>query len=149
MRGEAQVELGRAVLAHTHRFIHAMLAVDAVRAPLQRAGAVPAWGRFFAAVSDALDAAQLAVSADEPPGPIAALRPLQEELAAALLADPGRAGGPDAATALAEATDRITNSIDTLIDELRRQLPLADHSDQNSLRMRSAIGRPSGSKKPR
>lgn len=126
VRGAAEVELGRAVLAHTHRFVHAMLAVDAVRVPVRAAGGRPLWGPFFAAVGDALEVAHSALTENAPPGPIESLRPRHEELAAALRAEPERVGGVESATTLAEATDRITDSVDTLIDELRRQLPLAE-----------------------
>jgi hypothetical protein len=122
--GGAEVELGRAVLAHTHRFIHAMLAVDAVRVPVRQGGGYPEWAPFFSAVETVLAAASRAVTDDTRPEQPAQLRSRQEELAAALLADPAAAGGVEPATALVDATDRITNSLDTLLDELRRQLPL-------------------------
>jgi hypothetical protein len=50
------------------------------------------------------------------------LRPRQERLREVL--DAGRL---DLATAgaVVEATDRVTNSLDTLVAELRRQLPVA------------------------
>ena len=125
VRGAAEVELGRAVLAHTHRFIHAMLAVDAVRVPVRDAGGMTEWGPFFADVLAALDAAGHAVRADVRPEPPGLLRTRQEALAAAVLEQPARAGGVEPATTLVDATDCIVNSLDTLLDELRRQLPLA------------------------
>jgi uncharacterized membrane protein YccC len=124
VRGAAEIDLGRAVLAHTHRFVHAMLAVDAVRVPVREAGGIPQWTPFFAAVEKELKAVSRAVLTDSRPDQPAELRPRQEELAAALLADPQAAGGIEAATTLVDATDRITNSVDTLVDELRRQLPI-------------------------
>jgi uncharacterized membrane protein YccC len=121
VRGHAEVELGRTVLAHTHRFIHAMLSVDAVRPAVRRAGEVPALSAFLSAAGDALGAAEAAISADRAPDATTKLRPLHEDLAAALTASSYDA---ETAATLLEATDRITNSLDTLLDELRRQLPL-------------------------
>jgi hypothetical protein len=71
-----------------------------------------------------LDAAQQALAGNAAPGQVPDLRRRQLELADVLLADPARAGGVENATALVEATDRVTNSLDTLLAELRRQLPL-------------------------
>jgi uncharacterized membrane protein YccC len=124
VRGEAQVELGRTVLAHTHRFIHAMLSIDAVRPQVRAMGGVPELTAFLAAAGDVLGQARAALADDAAPGQVGSLRPAQEALTAQLLGEPERAGGRDTATALVEATDRITNSLDTLIEELRRQLPL-------------------------
>jgi uncharacterized membrane protein YccC len=118
--GQREVELGRTVLTHTHRFIHAMLSVDAVRRPLRDAGGVPALDRFLAAAREVLDAARTAVLTGEVPGSLPQLRSLQEELRETLR----RAERVDLATgsALVEATDRVTNSLDTLVAELHRQL---------------------------
>jgi hypothetical protein len=112
------------VLAHTHRYIHAMLAVDAVRVAVRDAGGAPGWDPFFAGVCAVLDAARQALLTNERPHRPGELRPRQEELAAVLLADPDRAGGLEQSVTLVDATDRIANSLDTLLDELRRQLPL-------------------------
>ena len=120
VRGHDQVELGQTVLAHTHRFIHAVLAVDAVR-DAARAGP-PELAAFLAAAGDALSSAEDAIAGGSPPRSAPRLRPLYEELAERLAADPDLAGGPATAAVLVEATDRITNSLDTLLSELRRQL---------------------------
>jgi uncharacterized membrane protein YccC len=125
VRGAAEVELGRTVLAHTHRFIHAMLSVEAVRRRLREAGGLPELAEFLDAAGEVLDATQRALLRGQPPGTVPDLRPLQDRLATMLVEDPARAGGVDTATTLVDATDRITNSLDTLISELRRQLPLA------------------------
>jgi uncharacterized membrane protein YccC len=124
VRGAAEVELGRAVLVHTHRFIHAMLVVDSVRVQARDAGGLPLWQRFATGAAGALDAARQALADDRPPDQRADLRALQEALAAALLADPDAVGGLEVATALIDAADRIANSLDTLLAELHRQLPL-------------------------
>jgi hypothetical protein len=124
VRGHGQVELGETVLVHTHRFIHAMLTVDAVCGPIHRAGPLPELDAFLAATAATLSAVEQAVRAGAAPRATPKLRPLQEELAAAVGADRHGDAGLDAATAAAllDATDRITNSLDTLLAELRRQL---------------------------
>ncbi|MGI8678561.1 MAG: FUSC family protein [Jatrophihabitans sp.] len=122
VRGQRQVELGQTVLAHSHRLVHAILTVDAVRVPVREAGGVPALAAFLSSASNVLHTLQDAVAASEPPSAVPRLRPLQEELARELIADPVPAGGLETATTLVEATDRITNSIDTLVAELCRQL---------------------------
>lgn len=115
------VELGRAVLTHTHRFVHAALAVDAVRAAVREAGGLPELDQFLAAAGEALAAAERAVAEGAlPPQPVR-LRPEQEKLAAALEAAPDQVGGAPSAAVLLEASDRITDSLDTLLAELRRQ----------------------------
>ncbi|HKC27941.1 MAG TPA: FUSC family protein, partial [Jatrophihabitans sp.] len=124
VRGQAQVELGRAVLAHTHRFVHAMLAVEALRIPVREAGGLPELAAFLEDVARVLDHAREAVLAGTPPADTENLREQQVKLAALLLAEPERVGGVETATALVDATDRITDSLDTLLEELRRQLPL-------------------------
>jgi hypothetical protein len=98
-----------------------MLSVDAVRPAVRQAGEVPALSAFLSAAGDALGAAEAAISADRAPDATTKLRPLHEDLAAALTASSYDA---ETAATLLEATDRITNSLDTLLDELRRQLPL-------------------------
>jgi hypothetical protein len=118
---QGQVELGQMVLAHTHRFIHAMLTIDALRPKLREAGSVLELSTFLAAAAEMLAAAQAAVRDNSAPGPVPKLRSRQEELAEALAAHPERVGGIDTATTLVDATDRITNSLDTLIGEVRRQ----------------------------
>lgn len=125
VRGREQVELGRTVLAHTHRFIHAMLAVDAVRLAVRDAGGVPELSSLLGAAADVLAAARDVVAAGEPPASVHSLRPAHDALAVALAEHPERAGGVENATTLVDATDRITNSLDTLVSEVRRQYSLA------------------------
>jgi uncharacterized membrane protein YccC len=123
VRGHAQVELGRAVLAHTHRFVHAMITVEALRIPVREAGGLPELAAFLEDVAELLDHARESIEAGAPPAETENLREQQAKLAELLLAEPQRVGGIETATALVEATDRITDSLDTLIEELRRQLP--------------------------
>jgi uncharacterized membrane protein YccC len=122
VRGQQQVELGEAVLAHTHRFIHAMLTIDAVRITVHGAGGVPELDALMQAAASVLSSCEQAVRSGAAPRSVPKLRPLQETLTAALTADPSPI--PDVATteALIDACDRITNSLDTLASELRRQL---------------------------
>lgn len=122
VHGRAEVELGRAVLSHTHRFIYAVLSVDAVRVPLREAGGLSDLTELLRAAGEQLDVARAALLTGAPPPSLPSLRTHQEQLAAKLLDDPARAGGIETATTLIDATDRITNSLDTLLAELRRQL---------------------------
>jgi uncharacterized membrane protein YccC len=124
VRGQAEIELGTTVLAHTHRFIHAMLTVDAVRGPVREAGGVPVLTQFLATSGTALDVARESLTSGTAPRTLPALRAAQEELAELLTSNPERVTGLETASILVEATDRITNSLDTLLDELRRQLPV-------------------------
>jgi uncharacterized membrane protein YccC len=111
------VELGDAVLAHTHRFVHGMLTVDAVRKVLP---GLPEGVEFFRAAEQVLRRCELSVLDGSAPRRHG-LRPAQQQLAALLTAHPERAGGVAAAGALVTATDRVANSLDTLASELRRQ----------------------------
>jgi uncharacterized membrane protein YccC len=115
------VELGRAVLVHSHRFIHAALAVDAVRATVIKAGGAPELAGFMQLVDDALGAAYDAVVNTGTPQQVPKLREPQEQLAAALNEHPDRVGGTEAAAVLVDASDRMTDSLNTLLAELRRQ----------------------------
>ncbi|MCU1656547.1 MAG: hypothetical protein JWO57_1203 [Pseudonocardiales bacterium] len=120
--GQAEVELGEAVLAHTHRFVHAMLSIDALRPALREAGGLAEFDELMRRAADALDRCERSVRTGTPPRPVPKLREAQEQLAAVLAEDPGRAGGVETASALLDASDRIANSLDTLVSELRRQL---------------------------
>ena len=116
----AQVELGRMVLTHSHRFIHAALAIDALRPALRETGRHAELTRFLDAAAGTLAAAEEAISTHAAPRPGPRLRPLQEELTRAVDDYPDRVGGAATAAGLVDATDRITNSLDTLMRGLRR-----------------------------
>jgi hypothetical protein len=122
VRGRSQVELGDAVLAHTHRFIHAMLIIDAVRSAVHEAESLPEFDELMALAANALECSERSIRSGQPPRSVSPLRPAQERLAAALRSDSARVGGVETASALIDATDRVTNSLDTLVSELRRQL---------------------------
>ncbi len=125
VRAHEQVELGEAVLAHTHRFIHAVLAVEAVRGALPQTGERPELDEFMSLADQVLVGCEQAVRSGRPPRSVPRLRPAQEQLAKALIAQPQRAGGVEIAGVLIDACDRIANSLDTLASELRRQLAKA------------------------
>ncbi len=121
VRAGRQVELGESVLANSHRLIHAVMTIDALRPDLRRAGGdQPELTALLDGASRSLQwCADLLRHQPLPKGEVR-LRPLQETLFAAIRSDPDRFGGAAAGDALAEATDRLANSVDTLMGELRR-----------------------------
>lgn len=122
VRARAQIELGATVLANTHRFVHAAVVVDAVRRTVRLAGGLPRLQTFLGAAGDVLAGLEETLRTGAPSRSVTGLRPLQEALAAELTEDPDAAGGVETATTVIEATDRIANSLDTLVYEVRRQL---------------------------
>jgi len=116
------VDLGESVLANSHRVVHALMTIDSVRATIHEAGLPPRLQELLHAASDALAAAGDAVRIGTPPTGTSSLRPLQDALYAELRAAPERVGGAEVAGALADATDRLANAIDTLIAGLRRRM---------------------------
>ncbi|MDP9117426.1 MAG: FUSC family protein [Actinomycetota bacterium] len=121
--GQAEVELAEAVLVHTHRYIHAVLTIEALRAVLRQTRAVPELTTLLDECAQVLDRCEMSLRTAVPPRPEPRLRTVQNELAMHLTARPEAAGGVESAAVLIDATDRIANSLDTLISELRRQLP--------------------------
>jgi uncharacterized membrane protein YccC len=111
------VDLGVALLAHTHRLVHALTALDATRQAREVYQKVPEFRRLVEATLTAMDALAVAVRTGEPPArtaKLANLRPLQAALAAAL--DPGSTGNgvlPEVAAVLTEASDRMVNSLNS------------------------------------
>jgi len=120
--GADEVDLGESVLANSHRVVHALMTIDSVRATIHEAGLPPRLQELLHAASDALAAAGDAVRIGTPPTGTSSLRPLQDALYAELRAAPERVGGAEVAGALADATDRLANAIDTLIAGLRRRM---------------------------
>ncbi|GAB2488368.1 FUSC family protein [Jatrophihabitans fulvus] len=110
------VELGRTVLANSHRLVHAVLEIDTVRRPLREAGAMPLLEGFVAAVGSGLDTLADGVERGRP----VALRRLRAVRDEALAAVADRVDTETLAV-LDESTDRVTNALDTLAAELRRQ----------------------------
>lgn len=115
------VELGDAVLANSHRVVHALMTIDSVRASMRASGTLPALEELLREAGDALGACEQAVRTGCPPRGLAPLRPVQERLHEVLRDEPARAGGIETAGALADASDRLANAVDTLASELRRQ----------------------------
>lgn len=116
------IDLGEGVLANSHRVVHALMTIDSVRATVHSAGAPAQFEQFLRAASTALGACEAAVRSSAPPRNVPALRPLQDRLNEVLRAAPERVGGAEVAGALADATDRLANAVDTLAAELRRHL---------------------------
>jgi uncharacterized membrane protein YccC len=138
----AVVDLGESVLANSHRVVHALMTVDTVRrtvrAGIASAGELPELDDLLRAASEALAACETAVRIGSVPRGVPAVRPLQERLHAVLAADPARAGGAETAGALADATDRLANGVDTLAAELRRHLgPAGGHTGATAQQVRS------------
>ncbi|MDT4933538.1 MAG: hypothetical protein QOK11_1430, partial [Pseudonocardiales bacterium] len=120
--GQAEVDLGEAVLVHTHRFVHAMLTIDALRPALREAGGLPELDVLMRVAAEVLESCETAVRTGVAPRQSGRLREAQRALAEALTKEPQRAGSAETAAALIDATDRVANSLDTLVNELRRQL---------------------------
>ena len=116
------VDLGESVLANSHRVVHALMTIDSVRATIHHAGLPTRLQDLLHGASHALAAAADAVRAGRPPTGAASVRPLQDAVFDALRAAPQQLGGPEVAGALADATDRLANAVDTLVAELRRRL---------------------------
>ena len=120
--GQVQVDLGEAVLAHTHRFVHAMLTIESLRVALRETGGLVELDELLSTCIYVLQRCERAVRMGASPGPAPRLRQVQVRLADRLERDPQSAGGVETAAALVEASDRVANSLDTLVSELRRQL---------------------------
>jgi uncharacterized membrane protein YccC len=123
------VDLGESVLANSHRVVHALMTVDAVRRTVLASSAELAeLDAVLRAASAALAACETAVRTATVPRGVTPLRPLQERLHEVLTHDPSRAGNAETAGALDDATDRLANGIDTLVAELRRHLGPGSHT---------------------
>jgi uncharacterized membrane protein YccC len=117
-----EVELGESVLAHSHRFIHAMLTIEGLRPGLRAAAGSRLLTEFLTRAAEVLQGCEQALRTGQAPAPERRLRDEQQDLATHLSDDPGSVGGADIAAAVIEATDRIANSLDTLVEEVRRHL---------------------------
>jgi uncharacterized membrane protein YccC len=108
--------LGESVLANSHRVVHALMTFDSVR---EQVGHPPELDELLRAADSALQSAAGVLRGRDvrPPGD---LRALQERLHTALTREPDRFGGPETAGAVDDASDRLTNAIDTLLAGIRR-----------------------------
>jgi uncharacterized membrane protein YccC len=120
--GRTAVETGDAVLANSHRVVHALMTIDSVRAAVHDAGGLGVLDHLLHVADESLRACEIAVRTSSAPRGAASLRPMQEQLYALLSAEPDRVGGAETAGALADSSDRLANAVDTLASELRRQL---------------------------
>lgn len=106
---QAIVDLGSAVLAHSHRLVHALTAIDASRTAATVYEQVPVFRELVDGTLDTLAALQTAVRAGVPPEPAESLRTLQSRLE-----ESGQVAAP-----LIEATDRLVDSLDSMTSVLR------------------------------
>lgn len=120
-----QIELGRTVLANTHRFVHAVIGLDALRDDIAAAGGLVELHDFSQAAAATLDAVADAITNHTPPRRVPSLRERQRDLVERVTSVPAvtaLVGGAAVASGISDATDRIANSLDTLVAEVRRQL---------------------------
>lgn len=113
---QGAVELADALLAHSHRLVHALTALDATRQAREIYAKVPEFRVLIDAVSDTLGSVQQAITFGWRQVRDLRLRALQSELAGAL------AGWPDdVVAAVLEATDRLVNSLNSMAAALGNQ----------------------------
>ncbi len=119
-RDRALLAFGESVFANANRFIRANMALEAV---LDDAPAVPERDKVLAFASR-VDANLSAIAASLRLGSapnVERLRGSERELAATLAAVRGDDGMHDVAVAIADACDRITDSVDTLAHLVRQR----------------------------
>jgi uncharacterized membrane protein YccC len=112
-----EVDLAEGVLANSHRVVHALMTMDTVRSAAHETAGLR---DFLHACSQALAECERAVRDATAPRAIPRLRELQERVFLELQAD--KDTEPETVAALADATDRLANGIDTLAVGLRRRL---------------------------
>jgi uncharacterized membrane protein YccC len=117
------VGLGDSVLAHSHRVVHALMAIDATRRAHQIYGEVDDFKRLVDASAAELGDFCRALKQSTPPEGGTSLRPLRQSLAVTLT-DRALAESEGHSDAVIEATDRLVNGLDTLADVLRTRLAL-------------------------
>jgi uncharacterized membrane protein YccC len=106
------VDLGSAVLAHSHRLVHALTALDATRRASESYASVPEFRALADAALAAIEELAGAVREGRRPGRLADLRGLHAELTRVLgAASPLPA---ELAATVAEATDRLVDSLNSL-----------------------------------
>jgi uncharacterized membrane protein YccC len=112
-----EVDLAESVLANSHRIVHALMTMDTLRSAARESARLR---EFLRACSQALDVCERALRAETTPRAIPRLRELQQQVFLEVRADDRAA--PETVAALADATDRLANGIDTLVAGLRRRL---------------------------
>ncbi len=111
------LELAAALLAHTHRLVHALTAIDATRQAPEVYQKIPEFRTLVAASLGGLDVLRQSLEHGWVQVRELRLRPLQAELATAL----ERAElSPELIAALVEATDRLVNSLNSVAAVLRQ-----------------------------
>jgi uncharacterized membrane protein YccC len=114
-QGKSTVERAESLLSNANRLIRAVIPIEAMLIDKARLPELPVLGRFAGEVDAALGAIATSLR-NGTPLPSASLRPAERALAARLRAD----DGDDAVdAALADACDRIADSIDSLAHLLR------------------------------
>lgn len=119
-RDDALLAFGESMFANANRFVRADMALEAA---LDDAGALPqrdAVLAFAARVDTHLAAIAASLRHDTPP-PAERLRNAERALAELLDATKSDAGASDVAGAVADACDRITDSVDTLAHLVRQR----------------------------
>ncbi|HEY8302130.1 MAG TPA: FUSC family protein [Jatrophihabitans sp.] len=115
------VTLGEGVLAHSHRVVHALMTLDALRAGPATAAVRAELDAVLRAAEQALASCEQALRTATAPRQSAELRPLQDALHAALRERRDEVGNElDSAGALADATDRLVDATNSLVAQLRR-----------------------------
>jgi uncharacterized membrane protein YccC len=110
---QGAVELGDALLAHSHRLVHALTALDATRQAGQIYARVPEFRRLVDAAGTTLVLVERALPLGWRQVRDLRLRALHTELTGALT------GWPDEVTAaVIEATDRLVNSLNSMVAAL-------------------------------
>ena len=107
---QGAVELGDALLAHSHRLVHALAALDATRQAREYYVKVPEFRQLIDAVSHTLGLVQQAIDYGWRQVRDLRLRALQSALADALADCPD-----EQAAAVIEATDRLVNSLNSMV----------------------------------
>ena len=122
VNAHGSVGLGDSVLAHSHRVVHALMAIDATRQAQQTYRDVDDFKRLVDASAAELANFSRALKQSAPLAGSTSLRPLQQSLAVTLT-DRALAETEGHSDAVIEATDRLVNGLDTLADVLRTRLP--------------------------
>jgi uncharacterized membrane protein YccC len=115
VHAQFQIDLADSVLANTHRFIHAVMAIDGLRPALREAGGNAELTEVLTAAAQYLDQCAVALGDGGPPKAPTAVTSAQAELAP-------RAEDSVTDAAVTDAAERISESLQTLGDQLRRQL---------------------------